>query len=212
MSCNDIEHVNGCQIRKENFIRKYGLGVEHEKCKICNKGNSYPVIIEDHSDDSVHEHYEISWLFCSDCTPKGRMHAIEDHLDDCIHVLYEISGFFCSDCITNGRMQTYVANSLSYLEHFWEIYEEAAEASAIFEYMSESEKEEEMDNFSDSIALVQGMEFEVDIYLTKAESMKKAMLEFDGTPVKMIINTGGEEDPVILCGKTYGKGCKCGDE
>jgi hypothetical protein len=134
------------------------------------------------------------------------MLTVEDNSDERVHVLYEISGWFCPDCITNGRMHTNVAASLNELEKLLIDYDEAAEDLEIFESMDESEIGDEKESFSDCLALIEGIEFILDTYYEKAESMKKAMLEYDGTPVKMVIKIDGEEYSgfllnVILNGK-----------
>jgi hypothetical protein len=50
------------------------------------------------------------------------------------------------------------------------------------------------------------------MYKDSAERIRTARLAYEGTPVTLVIKPAIEGKPCILCGKTYGKGCKCGDE
>ena len=50
------------------------------------------------------------------------------------------------------------------------------------------------------------------VYNRKAECMEKTELAYKGIPVKTIIKIAEEGNRCFLCGKTYGKDCKCEDD
>jgi hypothetical protein len=169
---------------KADFIGKYGLGVKHEKCEICGQDNSYLCVVEDHFKGHVEMWDELAGWFCADCITTGI------HQTHMYKVLYEFSQFRkdCND--VKARYKTYMTMPC---------------------YVDEAAKQEASSNFESAIKRGIELEEQESVYKRKAESMEKARLAYEGTPVKIVIRTAKEGDLCSLCGKTYGKDCKCED-
>lgn len=133
------------------------------------------------------------------CEICGQGHSylciVEDHFEGHVEMLDEIAGWFCADCITTGIQRTHTNKVLHELMLFWKDTDEAKQESL------------------NKSAFKQGNELGVQeaVYNRKAECMEKARLAYEGTPVKVVIKTGGEGDTCSFCGKTFGKDHKCGD-